>query len=63
MLLVMLVLSAALFGLPRLGSTFESSGLRPYLYILPPFDHGGPFLLALTAALIAHREIERSSFR
>ena len=60
MLLVMLVLSAALFGLPRLGSTFESSGLRPYLYILPPFDHGGPFLLALTAALIAHREIERA---
>jgi hypothetical protein len=60
-LLSLAVLTGAMLGFPRFAAEADSTGyFFPYLFVLLLFTHGGPFLLALTAAAVASREAERS---
>ena len=61
LLLVMLVMTAAALPFPWLasGTDIEGSGQFPYVLILLPVAHGGPFLLGLTAAAVASQALER----
>jgi hypothetical protein len=63
LLLVVMILTAAVLEFPRFTAMDSYDDLHPYLFILMPFTHGGPFLLALTAAAIASRAIEQGSAR
>jgi hypothetical protein len=58
LLLVVAVLTTAAFGFPPFATaTYHDVGLFPYLFILLPFTHGGPFLIALAAAAVASRAV------
>ena len=62
LLLFMLVFTRAALGLN--GFTAADGGgdpFLPFLFILLPYTHGGPFLLALTGALIARETAARPS--
>ncbi len=59
-LLTLAVLTCAMLGFPRFSADADIAGyFFPYLFVLLPFTHGGPFLLALTGAAVASRELER----
>ena len=58
LLLVVAVLASAAFGFPPFATaTYHDVGLFPYLFILLPFTHGGPFLIALAAAAVGSRAV------
>jgi len=62
LLLVMLVMTAAALRFPWFAAGTDSDGSTqfPYILILLPLTHGGPFLLALTAAAVASRAAEQA---
>jgi hypothetical protein len=63
-LIVTLVLLAAATDFPEFaGEMSENSVLFPYLFILLPFAHGGPFVLALTASLVVEQMTTPASSR
>jgi hypothetical protein len=56
LLLLMTVLTAAWLGFLRFAPMIDSDlNLSPYLFILMPVYHGGPVLVAMTAAAVAGR--------
>jgi len=56
LLLLIPLLTAAVLGFPRFVTDADRDGYAfPALFILMPYSHGGPFLLALTAAALASR--------
>ena len=59
-LLTLVLFASAMLGFPRFAADADSAGyFFPYLFVLLPFTHGGPFLLALTGAAVASRETGR----
>ena len=62
--LLVLMIGAAALGLPRFTAVAGSDDpFLPWLFVLVPYTHGGPFLLALTTAALARRAIEHPSAR
>ncbi len=56
--LLVLVMTGAAWGLPRFVPVSASDDpFFPWLLILMPYTHGGPFLLALTVAAIASQAV------
>ncbi len=64
MQLVVLVLTAAELGALRFALVPGSAAyLSPYLFVLLPYTHDGPFLLTLAAAAVAQRAAEQRGAR
>lgn len=61
-LLLAVVMTGAALGLTRFSAvTGSDDPFFPWLLILIPYTHGGPFLLALTVAALASQAVKRLS--